>query len=275
MTRRHRTAGFTLMELAVVLAIVALLLGGMLMPLAAQIDLRNRQDTEKALVIIQEALMGFALINGRLPCPAKPTLVSATGGTCPAGGAATVAGCEATRGAGATLACDGSSDETPVSGVLPWATLGLAEIDAWGNRYTYSVAPLYARGIDAARTDFGGSDCPLNPADHHTYNAALADGPRQSAFAICTPGTIAVLAAAGGTTLASRIPAVVVSHGKNGGGAYTPQGNRIALPANGGDEDENADDDATFVSNNASDDLVVWIPRNLLVGRMLAAGKLP
>jgi len=269
MNCHHSQRGFTLTELAVVLAIVGLLLGGMLMPLTAQIDMRNRQDTEKALAVIQEALIGFALINGRLPCPATPTLVSGSGGNCPAGGAAAVAGCEATTSAGATLGC------AAVAGVLPWSTLGLPETDAWGRRYSYRVAADYAHGIDPARTEFG-SDCVLNRADHQDYDAALGDGPRQAAFAICTPGDITVLAAAAGSTLASKVPAVIVSHGKNGAGAYTPQGSRIALTAaNSADETENANDDERFVANSASDDLVAWIPRPLLIGRMLSAGKLP
>lgn len=260
-------SGFTLAELAVVLAIVALLLGGMLVPLAGQQDMRNRQETERSLAVIHEALIGFALVHGRLPCPATATLASGTGGDCPDGGAATVAGCEATSGAGTSLAC------VAPAGVLPWATLGLAETDAWGNRYTYRVTAHFARGIDPAQTDFG-SNCALNPPDHHSYDAALADGPRLAAFALCTPGDIGVAAAVGGTTLASKLPAIVVSHGKNGAGAYTPQGSRLA-PAAGSDEAANADDDSAFVSNPASDDLVRWLPGSLLIGRMLSAGKLP
>ena len=269
---RCRSTGFTLTELAVVMAIIAVLIGGLLMPLAGQQDTRNRQDTEKALAVIQESLIGFAVVNGRLPCPATPTLVSGTGGSCPAGGSATVAGCEATTGSGTSLAC------VNASGVLPWATLGLPETDAWGNRYTYRVTPMYARGIDPAQAVFGGS-CALNPSDHSTYNPALADGPRQSAFAICTPGDITVqTTCAGGctpapTTLASNVPAVVISHGKNAVGAWTTQGSRS--PPIDPNEAENSNDDATFVSNTAIDDLVQWIPNSQLINRMMTANKLP
>ena len=41
--------GFTLTELAVVVAIIALLIGGMLMPLLAQDDVRRNQQTQKQL----------------------------------------------------------------------------------------------------------------------------------------------------------------------------------------------------------------------------------
>jgi prepilin-type N-terminal cleavage/methylation domain-containing protein len=264
---RRPSRGFSLVELAVVLVIVALLLGGMLMPLAGQQDMHSRRETTKALAVIQESLIGFALSNGRLPCPAVATLPAASGGACPDGGAAGSAGCEATTGAGAMLAC------ATVAGVLPWATLGLAETDAWGNRYSYRVTAAYAHGIDPARTAFG-SGCTLNPANRASYDAALGDGPRQSAFALCSPGDIAVLTAAGGAVAARDLPAIVVSHGRNGAGAFTVQGTRIANPASA-DEAENADDNASFVSSTAADDLLQWIPRGLLMNRMLAAGKLP
>lgn len=258
--------GFTLAELAVVLVIVSLLLGGMLMPLGSQQEIRDRRETAKALATIAESLIGFALSNGRLPCPAVPTLAAGAGGICPSGGSAFVAGCEATTGSGATLAC------SDLHGVLPWATLGLSESDAWGNRYSYRVALRFARGIDLSQKDFG-ADCALNPPDHSEYQATLGDGPRQAAFALCTRGDIGVLDAVGGTTLVGDLPAIVISHGRSGGGAWTSQGVRTA--ATSAEEAENADDDADFVANTTIDDQVQWIPRSLLMNRMLMAGKLP
>lgn len=259
--------GFTLAELAIVLVIVSLLLGGMLMPLGSQQEMRSRGETAKALGLIVESLIGFALINGRLPCPAVPTLASGSGGICAAGGSALVAGCEATTGTGTSLACASRH------GVLPWATLGLPETDAWGNRYSYRVAAHFARGIDPSQKDFG-ADCALNASDHSgDYDAALGDGPRQAAFALCTRGDIAVLDAGGGTTLVGDLPAVVVSHGRSSGGAWTPHGVRNAAATAA--EAENADDDTDFVAGAAIDDQVQWIPRSLLMNRMLVAGKLP
>lgn len=114
--------GFTLTEMAVVLVIVALLIAGMMLPLSAQQDIRARQETERTLKDVQEALLGFAVTNGRLPCPAN-------------------------------LASNGF--ETPVGGVcacvspdcfLPAATLGIAPInavgqalDGWQNPIRYAV----------------------------------------------------------------------------------------------------------------------------------------
>jgi prepilin-type N-terminal cleavage/methylation domain-containing protein len=90
-----RSSGFTLVELAMVLFIVSLLIGGLLMPLSAQNEVRGRQETDRALATIREALIGFAAINGRLPCPADRTIASGVAN----------AGVEATTVAGGPCAC--------------------------------------------------------------------------------------------------------------------------------------------------------------------------
>ncbi|MBD8526005.1 type II secretion system protein [Pseudomarimonas arenosa] len=132
---RTSTAGFTLLEMAVTLAIVSILLGGLLLTLGAQQDLARDRETRILLTQARDALYGFAMQNGRLPCPADVGTAS-TGVERPA----TAAGC----GGGG------------VHGVLPWATLGLPEGDDWARRFTYSVTPAFARQVPAlpARSAF-------------------------------------------------------------------------------------------------------------------------
>src|SRR5438552_1178196 len=74
-----RNKGFSLVELAVALAIIALLLAGALIPLSTQIDVRSGADTQRSMESIRDAIIGFAQANGRLPCPADGTI--AAGGT--------------------------------------------------------------------------------------------------------------------------------------------------------------------------------------------------
>lgn len=238
--------GFTLTELAVVLVIVALLVGGLLIPLSAQIDARDSNDTRRAMAEIREALLGFVVVNGRLPCPALATTASTAAG---AGqeGPRTPAGC------------------TNPAGVLPWVTLGLAETDAWGRRYTYRLTQVF--GGDVGNAGIPG----CGPAV-------------QAAFLLCTVGDIRVDASAGGVWIAQNVPAVVVSHGKNGNGAFTSQGNQLPL---GADADELVNQlipagtstaNPAFVSRPAVaafDDQVIWLPPGVLFSRMISAGKLP
>ena len=63
--------GFSLIELAVVMAIVALLLGTMMVTLSAQTEQRNAEDTRRRLDQARELLLTYALVKGRLPCPAR------------------------------------------------------------------------------------------------------------------------------------------------------------------------------------------------------------
>jgi len=252
----RKTSGFTLIEMAMVLMIVGLLLGGLLVPLSAQMDQRNVSDTRKQLDEIQQALIGFAIINGRLPCPADPT--TPTGSTNAAG---VSAGSEYKTTTSPYICANANLSNNASWGVLPWATLGVNETDAWGRRFTYRVTTIFA---DTIGTTFG---CPPTVI------------PTQSSFALCSNGNLTVLSAAtGGSNIATYIPAVVVSHGKNGYGAYTPNGGPPLSTSPDADEADNSDPDVNFASKAPTptfDDLVVWISPNILFNRMVTAGKLP
>ena len=214
----RRSAGFTLVELAVVLIIVGLLLGSLLIPLSAQLDQRNNAETQRALSEIREALIGYALshtaTDGKpyLPCPDTngDGAENRTGSTC-----------------------------TALEGNLPTQVLGLLGTDSWNNRYRYRVTQAFA--------------------DNAT------------GFTLTSTGDITVRDASGGNIIASSIPALVLSQGKNG-----------AVAPTGADEIENSNSNSTFVSHSQSnlatnpfDDLLVWVSTPLLLSRMVAAGKLP
>ena len=117
------TRGFTLIELAVALFVIVLVLGSLLVPLTTQVDQRQISDTEKTLQEIREALIGYAVANGNLPCPD-----TGTNGT------------ENVTGNSCTLFPGGIS-----CGRLPHLNLGLGNSDLWGNRFTYCVNEVYAR----------------------------------------------------------------------------------------------------------------------------------
>jgi len=66
--------GFTLVEMAIVLALIALILGSGLTVLSAQQDQRRIEETRTRLDEAHEALIGYAISHNRLPCPANPAL---------------------------------------------------------------------------------------------------------------------------------------------------------------------------------------------------------
>jgi prepilin-type N-terminal cleavage/methylation domain-containing protein len=247
-THSHQR-GFSLIELAIAMLIVGLLLSGGLSLLGTQLAQQRVKETQRLLDDAREALTGFAIIHGRLPCPALAT--TATG--------AASAGLEPSP----PLA----SGCTHPAGVLPWATLGVAETDAWGHRYTYRVSQEFTRTV--AQSQFAGCAPPTAPT--------------QTAFALCSQGELTLVNTVSGNSLSSTVPAVIVSHGQNGLGSYTSDGKQLAT---GTDADELNNQlvggvttsSTGFVSKAPSstfDDMVVWLSSNILYNRMVQAGKLP
>jgi prepilin-type N-terminal cleavage/methylation domain-containing protein len=120
MNMSNKQKGFSFVELAVALFIMALLLGSILVPLGTQVEQRQNAETLRILEEARDALMGHAISTGRLPCPdTNNDGLENTGGTCIAGSIG--------------------------HGTLPWQTLGLAPSDAWGNRIRYAVHGTYAQ----------------------------------------------------------------------------------------------------------------------------------
>ncbi|MBL8429844.1 MAG: type II secretion system protein [Dechloromonas sp.] len=123
--KHHRIQqGFSLIELTVVLVIVALLSGGLMLGLAAQREANSYQEAQRQLDSAKEALLGFAISNGRLPCPATANLAN-------------------------TDANAGRENCASAHGVLPWATLGLPESDPWGRRLTYYAQAAFTATVAA------------------------------------------------------------------------------------------------------------------------------
>ena len=228
--------GFTLIEMAIVLLIITLLLSGLLVPLSTQVEQRKIAETQKSLEEIKEALIGFAIINGRLPCPAK----SATEGD--------------------ENVCTGAQ---PRTGFIPWAALGVPKLDGWGHIFRYSVTPAFT----------------LAPPNGPTLTT-LRDITITTRDSAGTPINLSNV---------NSIPAMVLSHGRNGYGAFDDQGvAQSPVPVANADEVDNkniAPIQAIFISRPQTDnpaaaggefdDIVVWLSPNILFNRMVAAGKLP
>jgi prepilin-type N-terminal cleavage/methylation domain-containing protein len=66
---RHGILGFSLIEMAIVLSIVGLLLVGLIPTISVQIEQQRRTETRKYMNEVNDALIGFAVANKRLPCP--------------------------------------------------------------------------------------------------------------------------------------------------------------------------------------------------------------
>lgn len=68
-----KQSGFSLIEMAIVLVILGFVLGGIVNGLSSQRTVQKRNDAQRQLEEIRNAVIGFAQSNNRLPCPASST----------------------------------------------------------------------------------------------------------------------------------------------------------------------------------------------------------
>jgi len=263
-TTRLYANGFSLIEVAIVLVIISVLVAIVAVPLATQLEQQRITDTNKQLETIKEAIIGFALANGRFPCAARL----------------------ADNGAESLKNTDPSiGDCYAYVGYVPAVTLGLNSIDsngfavdAWGlsqNRIRYAVMDLKIPFPAAA-------GCTNNaPIDHAM---TMTDGMRSATMPCVASAAINMLTVTSTTVtnvaqgcapanLTTKAPFVLISLGKNA--------------ATGGiDADElfNVGGGPTFVSHTPSqtgscagefDDLVTWPSINTIFARMVQVGRLP
>ena len=217
----------------------------------------------------RELVLAFAIVNGRLPCPAT----------------AASAGVEDPVG--------GGNCTTPNGGWLPARTIGFQTtdpngfaIDAWSNRIRYAVSATVPINSDAPRI------CrPLvNPAPPPNFLPPIAPhftdrnnmklqgiDCQPSDLLICKSATGITGTTCGGTAnqimTQNLVVAIIFSTGKNG-----------ATGGTGLDEAANLNGDQVFVfhvpapsgaANGEFDDQFTWITVGELYGKLIAAGVLP
>jgi len=275
--------GFSLVELAVVMAIVALLLGGLIYTLSAQTEQRNFEETRRRLEQARDLLLGFAIINGRLPCPARSAATAAP---------ATTAGDEVRTTGGVDPDCVGDALTDYYGGTNGGVTLGLLParaigyqqvdasgfaVDAWGNPIRYAVSHLvtncsgaftYPHWTNSTNLKTNGISCQPND------------------LLVCKSSTGITGTTCGGAAnqimSQSLVVAIIFSTGKN---FVTAQDAATAAAAGRTDEAANLNGDRIFVyhapatsdalTGGEFDDQFLWITAGELYGRMVAAGVLP
>ena len=235
---RHRispASGFTLTELAIVLVIVALLLGGMMTSLGTQRDIANARETENRLNDIRDALFGFTMANDRLPCPAAPP---------PAGG---------TESPPSTGVCNNA-----LNGFVPAGQLGIGpadangySLDAWNNPYRYAIFP---GAID-------GRDNPFTvPGRIKTIGMAKIAAASHLLFVCGSATGIASSDCGTAPQITDRAVAIIYSTGKNGIDETRAGADDIVFVS---------------APSVTADDQAIWISSNIVFSRMISAGRLP
>lgn len=214
-----RMRGFSLIELTIVIAIMGLLLGGLLVPLGTQVDIQRYNQVEHQLTELERTLFGFAVLNSRLPCADKTGDGVENGGCAP-------------------------GDE----GFVPWVTLGINGVDAWGRPYRYRVDSNFTTSI------------PLPP---DTTESLLVQDRASAPLTIADPDAAV---------------AVIFSCGKNG--IPDAENDDDGTPnVTAGCGNSSTPSNATYTqgvfTENVFDDALIWISKNALIGRMVQANAWP
>jgi len=259
LSRKER--GFTIVEVAIAVMIMAIILGYSVAMFPVQQELKQYRHAGTEMDAVIEQLVAFAQVNGRLPCPD-----TATDNELPAN---TIDGQE-------DLLNDPNDGCEAYFGFLPARTLGIngkyntagTLIDPWGSGYGYAVSDF----------DFGNG----NP-DLVTANGIRDEGIAnvQPDLFICDDNTNAIANDTDCTTVTGaevlgtngEVAAVVISLGKD-----------FVIPATSNIQAENLDNfndgslDKVYIFSSRRDDyddIVKWIPTNLLISKMIAAEQLP
>lgn len=240
----RRNAGFSLVEMAVVLVIAGLILGTVIGAMNVQVTGQRIKQTQERQQVIKEALINYIRQNSRLPCPADITagLTGANAGEVPADCATS------------TIAVSSGAARM---GAIPWKTLGLnaeSAQDAYGRLFTYIVT-------DEATT-----------RDRNTISGLRGN------LVIISQG--AQLNPCPTTTPCDNLGvAVIVSHGPNGHGAF--YGAATALPTTNATSEEAENADATNLSfyddpytQNGFDDRLTWFKPSDLLQPLIASGAI-
>jgi prepilin-type N-terminal cleavage/methylation domain-containing protein len=270
-----RGHGFSLVEVAVVLVILAVLLATVAIPIGTQLAQRRVAETQRTLELAQQALLGFAAATGRLPCPATDGVTVGTTNSF---------GAEAFTSTGTPT----NGDCSAWVGYLPAVTLGLSPLDPEGflldgwslksNRIRYAVVGGDKQKINLIQNPFTSMDGVRNatPASAMNKDTRLlfvcqAAPVGASLPSPSVPATGNEMCGAGVIKLTGQAPGVIYSLGPN-----APTGGVSAH------ELHNVNQDFVFVAheptaagspNGEFDDIVTWISLPILIDRMQQAGR--
>jgi prepilin-type N-terminal cleavage/methylation domain-containing protein len=184
-------AGFSLLEMAVVIALMSVMLTMGLGLMNAKMESAAQSETKLKQEKIKVALVAFLRQNGRLPCPNRAPWDGLEMSPC--------------------LNNNGR-------GIIPWRALGLSRsdvVDGWGNFISYRISnrtPASSKNwtITSDTTAFTVNEL-NNPSIALTVQERFDNGAL--------------------SLLSDKAVVVLVSHGKNGLGARTVAGTSLTAPA--------------------------------------------
>lgn len=227
--------GFMLVELAIVLVIIGLLITAFLPPLNAQRELSERRETQGILVETKEALIGYAVVSGHLPCPDADPIPN---------------GIEDRK-------ADGSCqiDE----GTLPWNTLGIESTDSWSRYLRYRADTTFSNSnIKFSISNATGAS---NIQIIGENNLLLVSGSSRPAAVVVSFGSNGY-----GGINTNQLPALNTTPAPKGADEIENADKDVTFVSHV---------PTPLGSVNEFDDMLIWISPKVLITKMVTAGRLP
>ena len=205
--KQHR--GFTLAEMAIVIVIVGILLTLGLGVATTQLTSAQRTTTQTSLANARDTLLAYFAGTHRFPCPDNTHTT----------------GLETVAGTGCAAAI----------GTIPYQTIGLPKSqaeDAYGNMLTYVIDPQPdpAHAANWMWTNTLATQVFAGVTRCSDDGAHQDNGPRGEIRVMQSPTSEETTFNAGTPNARARAVFVLISHGADGLGAWSPNGTRHALP---------------------------------------------
>lgn len=252
-TAYGRLRGFSLIEVAIALLILSIIISSSMLPITNLLRHTKYKQAQQQLLDIQQRLLAHtasqAMQGAYLPCS------DCRSDPCPGG--VVNDGLEDRRDNGRC-----SVFQTEI-GNLPWATLGLASHDPWGNRYSFLVLNKFSN----MSKPFTLTEPNVAASSRDEYQ--IIDEQGKGVFGV-TIGAVAV----------------VFSHGNNAYGGQSMFASSQAVgnmpPLTHKDEWENLNGDLVFVhrpviyrsqADYEYDDALMWIAPQQIRGYLIQAGR--
>jgi prepilin-type N-terminal cleavage/methylation domain-containing protein len=209
----HTKAGFTLLELAIVLAIIGLIMGAGLSFHVQRADVEAYKETVRRIDRVEAALELYVRSYGTLPCPANPRISEEDAPAAPI----MPYGMQSCRVDAHLLSVTIAGNRTDgttryaIYGAVPTKTLGLSDVylnDAWGQRLMYVVDNEYSY------------------ASAYPVNTSTAQwGPRNGGIIVRDYHNAEITNCTGACPNAGGAIYVLYSTGRNGVGSWSSKGN--------------------------------------------------
>lgn len=145
---KYGVKAFTLLEMSIVIAIIAVILGGGMVIFASSLQKKQLEETNAKLAAIQAALLDYRRAFNRIPCPGNLTTYNVSDAYFGTEYSGTFDGrCLGTPGASYShlisgTACTNAGQHCVFGGAVPTKTLRLPDdyaFDGWGRRILYAV----------------------------------------------------------------------------------------------------------------------------------------